>query len=91
MDQHYIGYKPAIDMVRFRRLTSAFNIPAHQIDNNSGPIQLLLGLKQQSLHAHRVAEFSSARFPNVGIYSSPILMNKFIFVGSDDETAGSGQ
>ena len=27
---------------------------------------------------------------NVGIYSSPILINKFIFVGSDDQTAGGG-
>ena len=85
-----IGYKPAIDMVRFRRLTSAFNIPAHQIENSSGPIQLLLGLKQQSLQAYHVGEFTSSRFPNVGIYTSSILINKFIFVGSNDETDEGG-
>lgn len=50
----------------------------------------MIGLKQQALQAHRIAEFSSQKHPNVGIYSSPVLMGKFIFVGSDEESSTQG-
>ena len=85
-----IGFKPCIDVIRFKRLTSAFNIPPEKIDNSGGQINLLIGLKQQGLQAHRIAKFSSQKHPNVGIYSSPVLMGKYIFVGSDEQSSTQG-
>ena len=83
-----IGWKPCIEEVRFKRLTKAFQIPMHQVENGQGNIGLLIGLKQQSIQASKVAEFQSQKYPEVGIYSSPVLQSKYMFVGSDGSDNG---
>ena len=83
-----IGWKPSIEHIRFKRLTQAFNIPSHQVENGQGNIGLLIGLKQQSLLAHRIAKFESEKYPEVGIYSSPVWVNKYMFVGTDGRDEG---
>ena len=60
----------------------------HQVENGQGNIGLLIGLKQQSLQASRVAEFQSDKYPDVWIYSSPVLLQKYMFVGSDGNDNG---
>ena len=78
-----IGWKPQIEVCRFQRLCKEFGVRSSEVDNTAGPIGLLLGLKNQSLLATRVASFQSTRFPEVGLYASPVLQNKYIFVGHE--------
>ena len=78
-----IGWKPQIEECRFQRLCKEFGVRSSEVDNTAGPIGLLLGLKNQSLLATRVASFQSTRFPEVGLYASPVLQNKYIFVGHE--------
>ena len=88
-----IGFKPKIENVRYERLCSAFNIPIKSIDSGHGEVTMLIGVKAQSIQASKVANFTSEKYPEVGVYSSPLL-KKYIFVGcaetcdqtdSDDE------
>ena len=58
---------------------------ASDVDNGGGQIGLLIGLKNQSLLATRVAKFESKVFPEVGIYTSPVLIKKYMFVGCREE------
>ena len=44
-----IGSKPVIDEPRFTRLCTAFSISANQIDRFSGPCEILIVVKAQSL------------------------------------------
>ena len=83
-----IGSKPTIDEPRFTRLCSAFGVKTHQLDQFSGQCEILIGVKAQSLQISKVAKFKSQRYPNVGLYSSPLL-NKLIFVGSDNPDQSS--
>ena len=53
-----------------------------QFDTSSGPIGLLIGLAQQRYCTNRVGEFISEQYPQVGIYTSPLLsQGSFLFVG----------
>ena len=53
----------------------------HQFDTSSGPIGLLIGLAQQRYGTNRIGEFISDEFPQVGIYTSPLLsQGAFLFV-----------
>ena len=60
----------------------------HQVENGQGNIGLMIGLRQQSLQASKVAEFQREKYPDVGIYSSPVLQSKYMFVGSDGNDNG---
>ena len=77
-----IGRKPAIEQPRFERLCNAFHIRPAEVDQFSGECHLLVGLKSQSLQIAKIAKFKSERYPNVGLYASPLLP-KLIFVGSE--------
>ena len=63
-------------------MCSAFSISTNQVDRFSGPCEVLIGVKAQSLQISKVARFKSSRYPNVGLYTSPLL-SKLIFVGAD--------
>ena len=77
-----IGVKAAIEPTRFDRLVRSFNMEASQFDTSSGPIGLLIGLAQQRYGTNRIGEFISEQFPQVGIYTSPLLsQGSFLFVG----------
>ena len=77
-----IGLKAAIEPARFDRLVRSFNMEASQFDTSSGPIGLLIGLAQQRYGTNRVGEFISEQYPQVGIYTSPLLsQGSFLFVG----------
>ena len=77
-----IGTKPVIDEPRFTRLCNAFSISPNQIDRLSGPCQILIGVKAQSLQISKLARFKSAQFENVGIYTSPLLA-KILFIRAE--------
>ena len=77
-----IGVKAPIESNRFERLVKSFNMEPHQFDTSSGPIGLLIGLAQQRYGTNRIGEFISDEFPQVGIYTSPLLsQGAFLFVG----------
>ena len=77
-----IGVKAAIESNRFERLVKSFNMEPHQFDQSSGPIGLLIGLAQQRYSTNRIGEFISSEFPQVGIYTSPLLSEgSYLFVG----------
>ena len=78
-----IGRKPSIKEPRFKRLCTAFHIRPSEIDQFSGECHLLIELKSQSLQISKVARFKSEQFPDVEIYSSPLLP-KLIFVGAEE-------
>jgi hypothetical protein len=83
-----IGWKPQIEVIRLTRLCRAFGLPVTKVDNEQGPIDLLIGLKCQSLQASRVAKFESNKFPEVGIYESAATPG-YIFVGASDDSMNS--
>merc|ERR1712002_1286361 len=77
-----IGVKAPIESNRFQRLVKSFNMEPHQFDTSSGPIGLLIGMAQQRYGTNRIGEFISSEFPQVGIYTSPLLsQGAFLFVG----------
>ena len=53
------------------------------VDNSSGQVGLMLGLKCQRLQTSKVKKFYSDTFPEVGVYKSPAL-DKMIFVGATE-------
>ena len=71
-----------MESIRFERLVKSFNLEVHQFDQSSGPIGLLIGLAQQRYSTNRIGEFVSSEFPQVGIYTSPLLSEgSYLFVG----------
>ena len=77
-----IGYKARVETPRFERLVKSFNLLPEQFDQNSGPIELLLGLSEQHYGTNRIGSFFSPDYPKVGIYTSPLLSRgAYIFVG----------
>jgi hypothetical protein len=78
-----IGWKPQIESIRLTRLCKAFGVPTAKIDNEQGPIDMLIGLRCQSLQASRVAKFESDKYPEVGLYESAATRG-YIFVGATE-------
>ena len=48
-----ISWRPKIEARRLHRLCNAFNIPPQRVDTSSGEVNLLIGLRQQSVQAFR--------------------------------------
>ena len=80
----YVGKKPSIEKVRFNRLLKAFELQPSQIENPSGEVGLMIGLKSQRLMTNKVKHLFSPEFPEVGVYESSAL-EKLIFVGASEE------
>ena len=78
-----IAHKPAIETVRYKRLLEAYNLSEDDVDNSSGQVGLMLGLKCQRLQTSKVKKFYSDTFPEVGVYESPAL-DKMILVGATE-------
>ena len=79
-----IGSKPSIEKVRFNRLMKAFNLNQAEVENPSGMIGLMIGLKSQRLMCNKVKSFYSPDFPDVGVYESSAC-EKMIFVGASEQ------
>ena len=77
-----ISRKPKILTERFNRLCSAFSLDNGQVDNSEGNCQVLIGLKNQSIQTTRICTFKSDKYPEVGVYQSPVL-KRLIFFGED--------
>ena len=75
-----ISKKPRILDEKFQGLCSAFSLKPGQVDNSEGPCHILIGLKNQSIQTSRICSFKSGKFPEVGVYRSPV-MKYMIFVG----------
>ena len=71
-----------IEDPRFTRLCTAFSFSPNQIDRFSGPCEILIGVKAQSLQISKIARFKSGQYPNVSIYTSPLL-SKLLFIGAE--------
>ena len=85
-----IGVKAKIESNRFERLVKSFNLQPHQFDQSSEPIGLLIGLAQQRYGTNRIGEFLSSEFPQVGVYTSPLLTEgSFLFVGVISEVVAT--
>ena len=80
----YVGSKPSIEKMRYSRLLKAFGLEQSQIENPSGEVGLMIGLKSQRLMLSKIKHLYSPEFPEVGIYESSAL-EKFIFVGASEE------
>ena len=80
-----IGFKPEIDQQRFKRLCKSFNIEERFMDQTHGQVEIIIGLKAQSLQAYKLVKFDSDLYPEVGIYTS-VLTKKHFFVGCLDTT-----
>lgn len=65
-----IGSKPSIEKTRYNRLMKAFNLKPEQVENSSGTIGLMIGLKSQRLMSNKVKSLFSPSFPDVGVYES---------------------
>ena len=79
-----IGQKPSIEGVRFDRLLKAFKLSEVDVENPSGNVGLMIGLKSQRLMTAKVKSFYSPEFPDVGLYESSAL-DKYIFVGASED------
>ena len=66
-----IAHKLQIETLRFKRLLNAYGLQESDVENSSGHMGLMLGLKCQQLQTSCVNKFYSDLFPEVGIYESP--------------------
>ena len=80
----YVGTKPSIEKMRYNRLLKAFDLEPSQIENPSGEVRLMIGLKSQRLMTSKVKHLFSPEFLEVGVYESSAL-DKFIFVVASEE------
>ena len=78
-----IAYRPQIETMIFNRLLSAFGLQKTDVDNSSGYVRMMLGLKGQQLQTSRVKRFYSDTFPEVGLYESPAC-ERMILVGATE-------
>ena len=63
---------------------TAFNLDPTEVENPSGPIALMIGLKIQRLMSNKVKALYSPEFPDVGMYESSAC-EKMIFVGASEQ------
>ena len=62
-----IGKKPSIEKMRFDRLLKAFELQPSQIENPTGDVGLMIGLKSQRLMTNKVKHFFSPEYPEAGV------------------------